>query len=140
MPLRLAGKGPELEKCKNLATKLSAKNIEFLGFVGDEELPKLYAGARAFLFPVEEDFGLAPIEAMAAGTPVIYFNRGGACESVWEWGIPFEEQASPSLQGAIEKFLIQEPAFDHEKIAAHAGEFDEKIFREKLLSFLSSRT
>ncbi len=70
--MKLAGRGPDFEKCKNIAA--GAQNIEFLGFVPDEELPDLYAGARAFLFPAEEDFGLTPVESMAAGTLVVFFQ------------------------------------------------------------------
>ncbi len=134
LPLKLAGIGPELEKCQNLAKKLGAENIEFLGFVKDEDLAELYAKAQAFIFPAEEDFGLTPIEAMSAGTPVIFYNRGGASESVGEWGIPFEEQTPESLQKAIEKF--QKTDFDLEKIKSRGISFDEAKFRGKFEEFL----
>ncbi len=134
LPLKLAGTGPELEKCQNLAKKLKAKNIEFLGFVPDKDLAKLYAEARAFLFPAEEDFGLTPIEAMSAGTPVIFFNKGGASESVGKWGISFEEQTIESLQKAIEKF--QKTEFDLEKVKFRGIFFDEENFRNNLRKFL----
>ncbi len=136
LPLKLVGKGPELTKCQNLAKNLKADNIEFLGFVPDEDLPQLYAQAGAFLFPAEEDFGLTPIEAMSAGCPVIFYNRGGASESVGEWGIPFEAQTVESLQSAIEKFQNQK--IDLHKIKSRGISFDEKIFREKLKKFLEN--
>ena len=136
LPLKLAGIGPELEKCQNLAKKLGAENIEFLGFVPDENLAKLYAEAQAFIFPAEEDFGLTPIEAMSAGTPVIFYNRGGASESVGKWGIPFENQTEESLQKAIEQF--QKTDFDLEKIKSRGISFDEKIFRGKLAEFFDN--
>jgi glycosyltransferase involved in cell wall biosynthesis len=134
LPLKLAGIGPELEKCQNLAKKLGADNIEFLGFVCDENLAKLYAEAQAFIFPAEEDFGLTPIEAMSSGTPVIFYNRGGASESVGKWGIPFEEQRIESLQQAIEKF--QKTEFDLEKVKNRGILFDEENFRENLAEFI----
>ena len=134
LPLKLAGIGPELEKCQNLAKKLNATNIEFLGFVADENLAKLYAEAQAFIFPAEEDFGLTPVEAMSAGTPVIFYNRGGASESVGKWGISFEEQTVKSLQSAIEKF--QQTDFDLERVKNRGISFDEENFRGKLESFI----
>lgn len=136
LPLKLAGIGPELKKCQNLAKKLGATNIEFLGFVKDKELPKLYAEAQAFIFPAEEDFGLTPVEAMSAGTPVIFYNRGGASESVGKWGIPFEEQTPKSLQQAIGKF--QQTRFDSEKVKSRGVFFDEENFRENLEKFLKN--
>jgi glycosyltransferase involved in cell wall biosynthesis len=136
LPLKLAGRGPEIEKCKELAK--NAKNIEFLGFVSDEDLANLYAGARAFLFPAEEDFGLTPIEAMAAGTPVIYYDKGGATESVGKWGIPFEEQSPKSLQKAIDTFLKTEKTIDQEKIQERGVSFDERNFRKNFAEFLKT--
>ncbi|MCF7847191.1 MAG: glycosyltransferase [Candidatus Gracilibacteria bacterium] len=134
LPLKLAGTGPELDRCKKIAS--GAKNIEFLGFVPDEKLPELYAGARAFLFPAEEDFGLTPVEAMAAGTPVIYFSRGGACESVGRWGIPFSAQTPASLQKSIDQFLKNEKQFSPAEIQKRGVAFDEANFRKKLELFV----
>jgi glycosyltransferase involved in cell wall biosynthesis len=57
-------------------------NVEFVGRQGDAETARRVASARAFLFAAEEDFGIAPVEAQAAGTPVIAFGRGGALESI----------------------------------------------------------
>lgn len=134
--LRLAGRGPEFEKCRELAA--GAPNIDFLGFVPDEDLASLYAGARAFLFPAEEDFGLTPVEAMAAGTPVIYYNGGGATESVGEWGVGFDVQDVESLQGAIDDFMKGGRGIKRSDIVERGVSFDEKNFREKLSIFLKS--
>ena len=134
LPLRLAGKGPDLEKCRELAG--GAGNIEFLGFVPDENLAGLYAGAKAFLFPAEEDFGLTPVEAMSAGTPVIYYDKGGARESVGKWGIPFQEQSKKSLQKGIDDFILQEAKIVSEDIVKRGTSFDEEIFREKLAKLI----
>jgi glycosyltransferase involved in cell wall biosynthesis len=136
LPLKLAGKGPDLEKCKLLAK--GADNIEFLGFVGDDELPDLYAHARAFLFPAEEDFGLTPVEAMSAGTPVIYYDKGGATESVGEWGIPFHEQTQEALQKGIDVFVNQESNIHRDHIIERGESFDESKFREKLAQYLEN--
>jgi glycosyltransferase involved in cell wall biosynthesis len=134
LKLKLAGRGPEWEYCKELAKNV--KNIEFLGFVPDEDLAKLYARARAFLFPAEEDFGLTPIEAMAAGTPIIYYNKGGATESVGKWGTAFDEQTVESLQKTIDVFLKQEKEVSQKKITERGISFDEAKFREQLEGFL----
>lgn len=136
LPLKLAGRGPDFEKCKELAK--NAPNIEFLGFVPDKALANLYAGARAFLFPAEEDFGLTPIESMSTGTPVIYYNKGGATESVGKWGTAFDEQTTESLQKSIEVFLKKEKNLDKEKITARGISFDEKKFREKFADFVKN--
>jgi len=136
LPLKLVGSGPDLARCKDLAEKLGAKNIEFLGFAQRETLPMLYAKARAFLFPAEEDFGLTPVEAMCSGTPVIYFGKGGAVESVGKWGISFAEQTPVSLQKGIEEFLTKEKTFDPEALRKRGAEFDVKVFQGKVREFL----
>ncbi len=145
LPLKLGGVGPELEKCKKLAN--GAKNIEFLGFVDYADLADLYAGAKAFLFPAEEDFGLTPVEAMAAGTPVIALGKGGALESVTEdAGLFFDEPTVRSLQSAIDEFENYEPPrqgagkkFSSENVRARATQFDQKIFQEKLGKFVDEK-
>jgi len=136
LPLKLAGRGPEWERCKELAR--DAKNIEFLGFVPDEDLASLYAGAKAFLFPAEEDFGLTPVEAMSAGTPVIYYAKGGATESVGKWGTPFDTQTPKSLQKAIDAFLKTENSINRDEIVERGTSFDEKNFRKKMAEFLKT--
>lgn len=137
LPLKLAGIGPDLDKCKNLAKKLNANNIDFLGFVKDEKLPKLYAEAQAFIFPAEEDFGLTPIEAMSAGTPVVFYNKGGARESVGKLGISFEKQDAESLQKAINKF--QNKKIDIQKVKSRGISFDENVFRENFSKFIKDK-
>jgi len=138
LSLKLVGKGPELEKCQKLAQKLKATNIEFLGFVERGELPSLFANARAFLFPAEEDFGLTPVEAMASGTPVIYLNKGGAKESVVRnCGISFEKQTTESIQKGIEDFLKKENSFDKKELSKRGQDFDEKVFQKNLLEFVA---
>lgn len=138
LPLKLAGTGPELEKCKQLAQKLGANNIQFLGFVPDKDLVELYRGARAFLFPAEEDFGLTPVESMACGTPVIYFASGGAVESVGNMGVPFHEQIVESLDHALEWFIHHEDRYKAAKITTHAQSFSEKRFKRQLAVFVES--
>jgi len=74
----VTGSGQEERRLRRLAPP----GTEFRGWVGDDEMPAVYAGARALLFPGEEDFGIMPVEALASGTPVIAYGRGGALETV----------------------------------------------------------
>jgi len=135
LPLKLGGIGPELARCKQLAG--GAKNIEFLEFVDYEDLPMLYAGAKAFLFPAEEDFGLTPVEAMATGTPVIALGKGGALESVnKDSGLFFDEPNVDSLQTALNQ--LDQLKFEPQKIKNRAIEFDEKMFQNALREFAGS--
>src|SRR3990167_496247 len=90
LSLKVSGEGPEFGSLK----KMAGPTVEFLGRVPEGDLPRLYAGARAFIFASEEDFGIAPVEAMASGVPVIAYGRGGVLESVvgGETGLTFPEQ------------------------------------------------
>lgn len=107
--LKVVGDGPERSRLEALAA--GAANIEILGYQPDVRLGELMARARAFVFAADEDFGIMPLEAQAAGTPVIAFGRGGALETVLgpehgddATGIFFPEQHAPSLCDALEKF------------------------------------
>jgi glycosyltransferase involved in cell wall biosynthesis len=114
--------------------KLAAgdKNIIFTGRVDDIVLREYLQKCRALIFCAEEDFGLAPLEAQACGSPVIAFGRGGACETVIDGktGIFFKEQTSDSLKNAIERFeeLESKNTFDSKTISEHAQTFSEKRF------------
>lgn len=100
--LKVAGDGRALGRLR----ERDRAGVEFLGRVTDAERDELFAGARALLFPGEEDFGIVPVEAQAAGVPVIAYGVGGACESVLdgETGVLFGEQTAASLAGAIGRF------------------------------------
>ena len=95
-----------------------------------EELRALYAGARALIFPGVEDFGIVPVEAQAAGAPVIAFGRGGALETVkdGETGLFFGEQTAESLCGAIEEF--ESRSWSAEPCRASARRFAKSVFME----------
>ncbi len=135
LPLKIVGGGPELEKVRRLAE--GAKNIEFISFVNDEnELRKLYAGAKALIFPQVEDFGLVAAEAQACGTPVIAYAEGGATEIVenGKTGILFPQQSVESLVGAVE--LFQKKRFTRKAIAASARRFSKDNFRKEIVSLI----
>ncbi len=135
LPLKIAGTGPELKKLK----KMAKKNIEFLGFVSDAKLTKLYAEAKAYIFPQEEDFGITPVEAMASGRPVIAYGKGGALETVKEGttGVLFHEQTAQCLINTIRKFDAD--VFNPIKIRQHALAFDKAAFQKKIKKFVEEK-
>ncbi|QFR39651.1 glycosyltransferase family 4 protein [Candidatus Gracilibacteria bacterium 28_42_T64] len=118
---------------------ISGANIEWKLDIPREEIVQLFGKARAFLFPPEEDFGIVPLEAMACGTPVIAYGKGGALETVVEGktGIFFRQQTSNSLNKAIENF--EEMTFDSKEIRKYAEGFDKEIFKEKILKFVEEK-
>jgi len=124
IPLKIAGVGPELDRLQEVA----GSTVEFLGFVPDEDLPKLYRHAHALLFPQEEDFGITPLEAAASGIPTIAYGAGGALETVVPnvTGVLFSEQTSESLCGAIR--TSQSIVWDPQRIRDHALRFSKERF------------
>ncbi len=100
--LVVAGDG----ECFQGLEKMAGQNIEFLGRISDEKRDQLYAQAKALVFPGVEDFGLIPVEAQAAGCPVIAYGQGGALETVLEGltGLFFKEQTAESICDAVQKF------------------------------------
>lgn len=114
-------------------------NIEFRGSRSDSEVAELMSRARGFIFPGEEDFGITPVEAMAAGLPVFALRRGGVTETVidGETGIFFEEPTLESFEEGFAKFLSWEKKFfDPDKARARAREFSREKFEEKIRSLL----
>lgn len=128
--LLVVGGGP-LEKYYRSLRKNS--NISFLGSVSNSELRKLYKGARALLFPTEEDFGIVPLEAQACGTPVIAYGKGGALESV-KHGLFFEEQTPEAIQRAIEDF--EKLSIDRSQIPAAVEPFKKERFKKEIAVFV----
>lgn len=133
--LVVIGDGPEMEKIK----KLAGKNIELLGFQPDPVMRKYLSQARAFVFAAEEDFGIAPVEAQASGTPVIAYGKGGSLETVikGKTGIFFEEQTVSSLIEAIEKFEHRE--FDPEDLRLNAERFNRARFKKEFKQFVEEK-
>lgn len=133
LPLKIAGAGIEADRLK----KLAGKNVEFLGLVQDDILAGLYAGAKALVFPQEEDFGIVPLEAMASGRPVIAFRGGGAVETVipGTTGLFFEEQTERSLFQALGRF--KEMEFDPRACRIQAEKFDISVFQKHILEILT---
>jgi glycosyltransferase involved in cell wall biosynthesis len=126
VPLRIVGRG----RAANQLRRLSAPTVTFLSDVSDLELRGLYARARALLLCGEEDFGLVPLEAQAAGTPVIAYDAGGAQETVVEGvtGVRFRPQTAQAMADAI--LRAGQRSWDHQRIQSHAAGFDESHFRD----------
>ena len=127
LPLKIIGSGPEETKLR----KIAGNNIEFLGKLSDEDLTKYYAGAKAFIFPAEEDFGIVPVEAMACGRPVIAYGRGGAAETVIDGktGLHFKPQTVDALVAAVKKFNPND--YDGAEIRRQAEKFSNHRFEIK---------
>lgn len=132
LPLKIAGAGPEYKKLKKIANS----NIEFLGLVSDKKLADLYAHAKAFVFPQEEDFGIAPLESMASGRPVIAYGKGGALETVLsgKTGIFFKEQTEESIIKAIQGFTVD--SFSSEDCKNQASKFSINSFKDQIRGYL----
>ena len=109
--------------------KIAGPEVTFLGRTSREQLRRCYADARALLFPGLEDFGIVPLEAQSAGTPVIAFGAGGALETVrpGETGLFFHRQDARSLADAI--LEAEKIDFDPAKCRQHAAGFAPEKFR-----------
>ncbi len=121
------------EACRRMNRRLV---IAGGGSIDDVGLRALYRGAEALLFPGIEDFGIVPVEAQAAGTPVIALGKGGALETVIDGktGLFFAEQSAEALCGAIERFDAMR--FSREACVANARRFSPEVFREKMASVI----
>jgi glycosyltransferase involved in cell wall biosynthesis len=134
LPLKLVGSGKGLEYLKSIA----GGSIEFMGAVDDKKLHQLYAGAKAFIFPAEdEDFGIVPVEAMGHGVAVVSHRSGGPQETIIEskTGVFFDELTTQSLVEALKK--VQEIKFDKKIIRKQAEKFSKKIFKNKIEKLVS---
>ena len=128
LPLRIVGDGPE----RRHLMRRARPNVTFLGRQPDDCLPDLYARAAAFILPGLEDFGIAPVEAQAAGRPVIALRAGGALETVVEnrTGQFFWPQTVEALAEAVRRF---DPSrFPPEDLRAHAQRFDRSVFERRM--------
>ena len=135
LPLKIIGGGWE----RKYLSKKANKNIEFLGEISDIHLKnEILGGARALIHPQEEDFGIAAVEAMASGTPVIAYKSGGALETVADGatGMFFEDQTWESLANTVVHFRDKE--FDYAAIKDHAERFSEGRFKREINEFVES--
>lgn len=134
LPLVVIGKGPDHKALVSIA----GETVQFRDNVTDKELPRMLAESEAFLFAAYEDFGVAPVEAMAAGTPVLAYKAGGALDYVvpGKSGGFFTEQTVESLMSALNGF--RPATYDNASVSAHAQEFSQARFRHTLQTLIDN--
>lgn len=136
--LVIVGEGPDAGRLRSMA----GPNITFVGWQADDRLREFYAGCTAVIFPGEEDFGIVPVEAMAAGKPVIALARGGALETVMQTpgrstGVLFHEPTPESLAEALGRF--RHMAFDPGQLREFAATFDREIFKRHMKEYIAQK-
>jgi glycosyltransferase involved in cell wall biosynthesis len=131
-PLRVVGGGRALDAVRARA----GEHTDFVGHVDDARLREILAGARALLFPGEEDFGIVPVEAQAAGVPVIAYGAGGVRDSVVDGktGLFYDDAGVAGLSDAIERFETMR--FDEEAIRDNARRFAPDRFRAEFAALI----
>ena len=132
--LVMVGDGPEEARLREMA----GPTVTFLGRVDRVTLVDLFSRCQAYLVPGIEDFGIAPVEAQAAGRPVVAFRGGGALETVAEGltGLFFDHPTTDALVQAIEQ--MDATTWDAAAIRAHAQSFDAEVFRRRWRELLTS--
>lgn len=127
--LVVAGDGPEAAHLRSIATP----NVTFAGYVSDQELRRLMATARAFVFAAEEDFGIITVEAQAEGTPVLALGRGGSRETVIEGktGLFYDEPTPQAIAQCVSKFMTVENDFSPAACRQQASRFSAERFRQE---------
>ncbi len=135
--LVVIGTGPEWEKAKARAKG----NVELLGYQDDVALRGYMQRAKAFVFAAEEDFGIAPLEAQACGTPVIAYGQGAVRETIAEGvtGLFFPEQTVESIRNAVGEFEKRAGDFKPSAVRRNAERFSSERFREELRAYVSAR-
>jgi glycosyltransferase involved in cell wall biosynthesis len=135
-PLYIIGDGDQKAYLKSIA----GKNITFLGFVKKDDLLAYYQNARALIFPGEDDFGITPVEAMSAGTPVIALRKGGAKETIIEGitGQFFDHSVAPLIAEAVVRFVEDEKKYDRNIISRHAEKFSRERFETEIRDYVQN--
>lgn len=138
--LIIGGKGPDQEMLMVLANKYMS--VKMIGFVTDKQKFDLYKRCKAVLATVkDEDFGMAPLEPMLFGKPVVALRQGGYLETVTEKvGVFFDELTEISLSEAVKQLEEKDTAkeFDPQEIRNHALKFSKENFKEKFIKYIES--
>jgi glycosyltransferase involved in cell wall biosynthesis len=137
--LVVIGDGPEYERVR----RALPANVSLLGHQPAAKLVDWMQRARALVFAAEEDFGIAPVEAQACGTPVIAYGRGGSLETVRAsgpapTGLYFMEQSAASIRDAVQRFEAAPAGFSAADCRAHAGGFSTPIFRARFEAYVAA--
>lgn len=134
VPLIVIGDGPDHKRLE----KLAGRGVTFLSNVNDSEIVAHFESAIGFIMPNADDFGIVAVEAMAAGTPVIAYNKGGAQDYIvpGKTGVFFERQTSKNLAAALETATAK--SFDRDKIIQHANQFSVLTFNKNMLDYIKT--
>ena len=139
--LVVIGSGSEFAKCQALA----GANVQLLGYQPTDAVRDYMQRAKAFLFAAEEDFGIAPLEAQACGTPVIAYGRGGALETVRgidksaPTGVFFAQQTAEAVCAAVQQFEAQQELFSPQSCRHNAEQFTTERFCNEIKAFVEKR-
>ena len=139
--LVVIGTGPEMERVREVASA----NVTLMGYQSDEVLRQYMQRARAFVFAAEEDFGIAPIEAQACGTPVIAFARGGVLETIRglehekPTGVFYPEQSVDSIVAAVRTFETHCQRISASNCRSNAERFGGECFKQEIKAFVEAR-
>lgn len=133
-PLTIIGDGPEMPRLQTLAKE----NVKLLGYQPDDVVTDMLNRAKAFVYMATEDFGIAMVEAQAAGCPIIAYGKGGAAEIVrdGETGVLFHEQTAEGLVDAVHRF--EGMKLNRKMTRENAARFSKERFREEFLDFMES--
>jgi glycosyltransferase involved in cell wall biosynthesis len=134
VPLVVIGDGPDHKRLE----KLAGRSTTFLTKVNDSEIVDHFQSSLGFILPNMDDFGIVAVEAMAAGTPVIAYNKGGALDYVvpGKTGLFFEKRTPGSLAKVLEVAMTK--SFDYQAIAAHAEQFSVLTFRKNMRNYIKA--
>jgi len=135
LPLKIFGEG----RGRTTLGAIAGPSVEFLGYVSEERRRELFAGCRAFVFPGEEDFGITPLEAMAAGRPVIAYAAGGALDSIVDGltGRFFHEQSAAALAATVA--ASRSDQYDPDAIRRHAEGFGRDLFLARMRALINEQ-
>lgn len=135
VPLVVIGDGPDHKRLE----KLAGRSITFLTNVNDQEIASHFQSAIGCIMPNMDDFGIVAVEALAAGTPIIAYNRGGALDYVvpGRTGLLFEKQTAKALAKALEESAAKN--WDHAAIAGQAAQFSVATFTKNMQNYINKR-
>lgn len=134
--LVIIGDGPDRKRLEALAPE----NVSFLGYVSQEERNRRLESARCFLYPSMEDFGIVPVEAMAAGKLTLALGKGGACETLEQGrtGVLFPDLEPASLEKAWQEFVELEASYSPEELRKEATHYATQSFQKSLMDYLDT--
>ncbi len=134
LPLTVAGDGPDNQRLRNLA----GPSVMFMNNVSDKQMVSLIQSAQAFIFPGLDDFGIIPVEAMAAGTPVIAYKAGGALDYMVEGqtGLFFNKPSAESLAETLQQFKPND--FNSKDIRMQAEKFSAEHFQGNFKNYIAN--